>query len=69
MVPCLAAGGGIRAQMMEMVVHSFASPPHGATPGAGLLRDSQGSLYGILGGSQNAGVVWHPLSGPLADDP
>ena len=55
--------------MMEMVVHSFASPPHGATPGAGLLRDSQGSLYGILGGSQNAGVVWHPLSGPLTDDP
>jgi len=37
----------------EQVLHSFAGPPDGAYPAAGLLRDSRGHLYGTTryGGS------------------
>ena len=51
----------------EVVLHNFASPPHGAYPAAGVVRDSAGNLYGTTngaysdvpgGGAHNAGVVF-----------
>ena len=42
------------------MLHSFASPPKGANPNAGVIRDSAGNLYGTAssGGVANAGVVF-----------
>jgi uncharacterized repeat protein (TIGR03803 family) len=43
------------------VLHSFAGPPSdGAAPGAGLIRDSTGKLYGTTsgGGASNNGTVF-----------
>jgi uncharacterized repeat protein (TIGR03803 family) len=44
----------------ERVLHSFAPPPHGALPDAGVIRDSRGNLYGttVQGGAANKGVVY-----------
>jgi len=44
----------------EIVLHNFACPPKGATPYAGVIRDSAGDLYGTTyqGGTANAGVVY-----------
>jgi uncharacterized repeat protein (TIGR03803 family) len=44
----------------ETVLHSFAGPPDGALPTAGLLRDKAGSLYGTssFGGSSGFGTVF-----------
>jgi len=44
----------------ETVLHSFASPPKGASSCAGLIRDSAGNLYGttISGGAAGVGVVF-----------
>jgi uncharacterized repeat protein (TIGR03803 family) len=51
----------------EVVLHNFASPPHGAYPATGVVRDSAGNLYGTTngaysdvggGGTDNAGVVF-----------
>jgi uncharacterized repeat protein (TIGR03803 family) len=44
----------------ETVLHSFASPPTGANPYAGVIRDSAGNLYGTTysGGAAGAGVVF-----------
>src|ERR1035438_7834120 len=44
----------------EAVLHSFASPPRGASPFAGVIRDSAGNLYGTTtaGGASNSGVVY-----------
>jgi len=55
------------ASSNEVVVHNFVSPPHGAYPAAGVVRDSAGNLYGTTngaysdapgGGAHNAGVVF-----------
>jgi uncharacterized repeat protein (TIGR03803 family) len=42
------------------VLHSFPSPPKGANPFAGVIRDSAGNLYGTTynGGAAGAGVVY-----------
>jgi uncharacterized repeat protein (TIGR03803 family) len=51
----------------EIVIHNFASPPYGAYPAWGVIRDSEGNLYGTTngaysdvggGGTNNAGVVF-----------
>ena len=44
----------------EVVLHNFAGPPRGASPVAGVIRDSAGNLYGTteFGGSADAGVVY-----------
>jgi uncharacterized repeat protein (TIGR03803 family) len=51
----------------EVVLHNFASPPNGAYPANGVVRDSAGNLYGTTdgaysdvggGGTNNAGVVF-----------
>src|ERR1017187_20009 len=51
----------------EVVLHNFASPPYGAYPAWGVIRDSAGNLYGTTdgaysdvggGGTNNAGVVF-----------
>jgi len=44
----------------ETVLHSFGSPPKGAEPFAGVIRDSAGNLYGTTayGGAANQGVVY-----------
>ena len=60
----LAAAIGIppaKAQTYtETVLHNFASPPRGAYPEAGLIRDSAGNFYGTAsaGGAAGAGVVF-----------
>jgi uncharacterized repeat protein (TIGR03803 family) len=48
------------AQATEVVLHNFTPAPRGANPGAGLIRDSRGNLYGttVSGGRGNAGVVY-----------
>ena len=49
-----------RAQVTETVLHSFVSPPGGASPSAGLVADSSGNLYGTTtsGGTGDQGVVF-----------
>jgi uncharacterized repeat protein (TIGR03803 family) len=49
-----------RAQTTEVVLHNFETPPNGAFPNAGVIRDPAGNLYGttINGGASNAGVVF-----------
>ncbi|MFZ0802687.1 MAG: choice-of-anchor tandem repeat GloVer-containing protein, partial [Terriglobales bacterium] len=51
----------------EIVLHNFTSPPHGAYPAVGVVRDSVGNLYGTTngaysdvggGGAYNAGIVF-----------
>jgi uncharacterized repeat protein (TIGR03803 family) len=44
----------------ETVLSSFAGPPDGSFPQAGVIRDSAGNLYGTTagGGPANAGVVY-----------
>jgi len=51
MVPALAA---------ETVLHTFAPPPKGFSPAAGVIRDSAGNLYGttVYGGTTGNGVVY-----------
>ena len=42
------------------MLHNFASPPKGASPYAGVIRDSAGNLYGTTfgGGTAGRGVVY-----------
>ena len=56
----LAAVAVGRAQTTEVVLHNFETPPNGAFPGASVIRDTPGNLYGttINGGASNAGVVF-----------
>src|SRR5208283_2323427 len=51
----------------EVVQPNFVNPPHGAYPGAGVIRDPEGNFYGTTngaysdvpgGGAHNAGVVF-----------
>jgi uncharacterized repeat protein (TIGR03803 family) len=44
----------------ETVLHNFGSPPKGANPTSGLIRDAVGNLYGTTpnGGTAGAGVVF-----------
>jgi uncharacterized repeat protein (TIGR03803 family) len=63
LVCALAAMGIAPAQAQaatEIVLHSFATPPKGAGPVAGLIRDSAGNLYGTTpsGGTGGWGVVF-----------
>ena len=50
----------LQALAAETVLHSFASPPRGANPQAGVIRDTAGNLYGTTynGGTSGAGVVY-----------
>ena len=58
---CAFTGMGVaRAQSAtEVVLHSFANLPHGASPSAGVIRDSAGNLYGTApAGGTGWGVVY-----------
>jgi uncharacterized repeat protein (TIGR03803 family) len=61
---CLAAAtGAASAQMTEVVLHNFCSLANcadGETPYAGVIRDSDGNLYGttVYGGANGGGVVY-----------
>ena len=35
----------------EIVLHNFVSPPHGAYPALGVIRDFAGNLYGTTNGA------------------
>jgi uncharacterized repeat protein (TIGR03803 family) len=67
---------------VETIIHSFSGPPDGGGPFAGLLRDTDGNLYGTTsyGGAHNLGTVFkitatgeervlYSFSGPDGDDP
>ncbi|HEV2178615.1 MAG TPA: choice-of-anchor tandem repeat GloVer-containing protein [Terriglobia bacterium] len=56
----------ISAHGAESVLHSFAgAPTDGESPYAGLIRDSQGNLYGTTagGGTSNNGTVFKVTAG------
>jgi len=58
---CALAGGAIaQAQTTEVVLHNFETPPTGANPYAGVIRDAAGDLYGTTqhGGAANMGVIF-----------
>jgi uncharacterized repeat protein (TIGR03803 family) len=61
------AAAAAPADTREVVLHDFVSPPHGAYPATGVIRDAAGNLYGATngaysdvggGGAHNAGVVF-----------
>jgi uncharacterized repeat protein (TIGR03803 family) len=56
----LALTPGSSAPWSERVMHSFTNDPDGASPGAGVIIDSAGHLFGttIHGGSVNFGTVF-----------
>jgi len=53
-------GIGVACAATETVVHNFASPPKGAIPYAGVIRDSAGNFFGTTseGGAFGWGVVY-----------
>ncbi len=50
----------LSTQDVEVVVHNFASPPHGLNPYENVIRDSAGNFYGTtaFGGTYGLGVVF-----------
>jgi uncharacterized repeat protein (TIGR03803 family) len=57
-VCALTAMGMVRAQPVETVLHSFVTSSKGASPTAGVIRDSVGNLYGTTYyGDRGAGGV------------
>jgi uncharacterized repeat protein (TIGR03803 family) len=63
LVACALAAIGaprVQAQDAEAVLHNFANAPNGASPRAGVIRDSAGNLYGTTnnGGPADVGVVY-----------
>ncbi len=56
----LATGTAQAQTYTESVLYSFAGPPDGAYPYAGLVRDAQGNLYGTTahGGANSDGAVF-----------
>jgi uncharacterized repeat protein (TIGR03803 family) len=59
-----SAGGGVVFMVdpagHETVLHNFTGKPDGAFPGSGVIRDSEGNLYGATfgGGQRNVGTVY-----------
>jgi uncharacterized repeat protein (TIGR03803 family) len=53
----------------QTVLHNFTGGAQGATPTAGVIRDSAGNLYGTTrnGGSFNGDVCSYPVSHPVED--
>lgn len=60
LMSALSSAGAARSQVIETVLHSFASTSRGANPISGVIRDSAGNLYGTAseGGTANAGAVY-----------
>ena len=56
----MGAGPAQAQTATETVLHNFPSPPKGANPFAGVIRDPAGNLYGTTyyGGAAGAGVVF-----------
>lgn len=60
LVFAMGAVGISRAQVSEIVLHDFTTPPRGANPFGGVIRDPAGNLYGTTsnGGTSGWGVVY-----------
>jgi uncharacterized repeat protein (TIGR03803 family) len=56
---CMASADA-RGQISEVVLHGFGTPPNGANPISGALRDASGNLFGATptGGQFAQGVVY-----------
>jgi len=52
--------GQARAQTRETTLYTFASPPNGAYPYSGVMRDSAGNIYGTTtsGGKAGVGIIY-----------
>jgi uncharacterized repeat protein (TIGR03803 family) len=59
-IAAIGVAPGLALAASETLLHTFASPPQGANPYAGVICDSAGSLYGTTfdGGTFGLGVVY-----------